>query len=148
MVSRIKAQSRFISLIMIAMMVVAGIAGAGVSSPEQAAAAGGSAPDLRFCMKYSSGATYGSAPVYLQQWNGSQWVHIRSGRTNTAGCGTWVDIQPSRYYLVQGYWTYSVGSAIYYYNGYTPAKWVGGSTCYDCVFSAGTGWVYGPYRMY
>ncbi len=113
-----------------------------------ASAAGTSAPDLRFCMSYANGTAYASKPVYLYRFDtGSRkWVHYRSGTTAANGCATWRDVRPNTHHYVQGHWSYWVGGTGYYYNGNTGSAWVGNA--WDGQYSAGHGYVYGPYRLY
>jgi hypothetical protein len=107
--------------------------------------AGGSANDVYVCMRYAAGAVYANKPLFLYRWNGSQWVHIRSGSTNSSGCGTWVDVGSNAYYLSQGYWTYRVGCAIYYLNGYSGYAWVGPAA--NRTVRLGNGSVGGAYYL-
>jgi hypothetical protein len=112
------------------------------ATPASAVAAG----NVTFCLKYNNGAAYASKPVYIYRWNGSSWGSpYRSGATNAQGCATWKNLPTSNHYATQGYWSYSVGSAGYYYNGWTGSAWL--SAAGGTVRQA-TGWVGGPYRLY
>ena len=115
-----------------------------VASTAPATASGTAAPDLRFCLAYSSGAVYASKPVILYRWNGSSWVKYRTGNSATNGCGTFVDVPANSYYKVQGYWSYTVGYTIYYYNGETPYGYIGAIA--DGQYQMPKGYIGGPYR--
>lgn len=111
-------------------------------SAAPAQAAGTSAPDLRFCMKYSNGSAYSAKPVYLYRYDFGQgkWISYRSGSTNTYGCATWRDVRPNTWHAVQGYWNYSVGYSMYAWEGWTQSVKVG--NVYDGQYNAGTGTAY------
>ena len=113
-----------------------------------ASAAGTSAPDLRFCMSYANGTAYASKPVYLYRFDQpmQKWVHYKTGTTGANGCATWRDVRANTWHYVQGYWSYSVGSAGYYYNGNTQSAWVG--SAFDGLYNAGHAYIRGPFRLY
>jgi hypothetical protein len=111
-----------------------------VLTATPASAAGGTAPDIYFCMKYNTGAAYANAPVYLYK-NG---VKVKDGRTNAAGCATWVDVSGNANYYVQGYWAYTIGWSGYAWNGYTKQYWVPNV---DTTYGFGTGWL-SHYQLY
>lgn len=113
-----------------------------------AEAAGGAAPDVRACLRYVNGTAYANKPLQLLVHDGSRWVSAgRNGYSNASGCGTFVDVPANRYYYIQGYWTYAVGSAGYYYLGNSNSVYVG--SVYDGLYTAGRlRDVNGPYRLY
>jgi hypothetical protein len=124
----------------------------GLSTPAQAA--GGTAPDLRVCMKYSNGSAYAGKLIYLYRHDGTNWANTgRSQTANSNGCTTFVDVLGGRWFYAQGWWSYSIYSAIemryyiYYYDGYSQSIWVPASTG-DRLTSDTSGVVHGPYRSY
>lgn len=112
------------------------------ATPASAASTG----NVTFCLSYNNGAPYASKPVYLYKANGSSWGnYYKSGSTNAQGCATWQNLPTSYAYLTQGYWTYTVGSAGYYYNGSTGSVVLGAG---GGTVRQASGWVAGPYRLY
>jgi hypothetical protein len=112
------------------------------AAPASAAATG----NVTFCLQYANGTAYASKPVYIYRWNGSTWGNpYRSGATNAQGCATWRNLPTGNHYATQGYWSYAVGSAGYYYNGWTGSAYLGGG---GGTVRQATGWVVGPYRLY
>lgn len=98
-----------------AALIATGATLAGPAAPAQAATS------VSFCFSWAAGAAYSSSPVYLHEWNGQQWVSIRSGRTNASGCATFSRTIANRYYIVQAY--KAVGDRSYgiaTYTGWTP----------------------------
>jgi hypothetical protein len=80
------------------------------TSPAAAPAAGGPSfagstllPDIRGCFQWTSGAYYKTQPVFLQYWNGTQWVSSRQAKTGTTGCIQFNDISVNKYYRLQAY---------------------------------------------
>jgi hypothetical protein len=71
------------------------------------------------CFVWSTGAAYSLKPVYLNYWNGSGWVNIRSGTTNASGCGTFRNVPANVYVNMQGYVALNNGTSITLWNGYT-----------------------------
>ncbi len=114
------------------------------SSPASAVAAG----NVTFCLKYAGGAPYAGKPVYLYKASSgaASWGPVfKTGTTNAAGCATWRSVPTGYSYATQGYWTYAVGSAGYYYNGWTGAAYLGTN---GGTVTQATGTVVGPYRLY
>jgi hypothetical protein len=75
------------------------------------------ASSLTFCFKWSTGAAYASQPVNLRSWNGSSWVVERNGRTNTAGCATFLNVPTSKYTTVNAYTVLANGQI---WSGWSP----------------------------
>lgn len=112
------------------------IVGGSLVSPSPGSAAATSAPDLKFCLKYSTDRAYASQPVALEWWDGNKWQKWRDGRSGADGCGTFRDVVPNYYYRVQGHWTRRTSErSMTIWSGPTPWVWVGnGPGLYD------TGW--------
>lgn len=90
------------------------------------------------CFQFSNGAAYANRPVNLQQWNGSRWVSVRSGKTNASGCGTFYNTSTGVYYTMSASLTENTGYWINQYSGWAPSYshtgsgngWVGTGTVY------------------
>lgn len=119
---------------------------ASILGATPAQAAGGSAPDLIVCLKYSNGTPYANKPLYLHRYDSTGWAYTqRSTTANSSGCGRFNDVLTNHYFYVQGYWTYQIGYSWFYYNGNSAVKGVG--NVYDGQYQAGTGYVQGPYQL-
>jgi len=143
-----KSRSNLLTRTLTATLVALGALASLLLMAPSASAAGTSAPDLKFCMSYSNGTAYAAKAVYLYRFDQptQKWIHYKSGTTGANGCATWRDVRANTWHYVQGYWTYSVGSAGYYYNGNTQAAWVGNA--WDGLYSAGHAYIGGAYRLY
>jgi len=97
---------------------------------QSVVAALGPAPDVFTCLRYSpEQVAYKTAPLYLYFWNGREWAYAqRNGATNAGGCATFRDVQPNRYYLVQGYWSQRIGLDYVIYSGVSGHAYVGNAS--------------------
>ncbi len=123
-------------------LATAAIVLASLLTATPASAAGTAAPDLSFCFKQSNGLVYGNSPVHLYLANGA---HVKAGKTNAAGCGTFVDVKANTGYYVRAYFSYWVGSAGYVWDGRTVSGWTGNAA--NTTYKLPTGTAY-HYRIY
>ena len=122
-----KVRTALISLV--AMM---GIGIGGLAGNEGTASA---ASGVSFCFGWAdTGAAYANYPVYLEAWQGGQWVVIRNGHTNAQGCGLFRDTPTNVHLLVQA----SLVAGGRRFDGYTPNY----SSLGSGGAQLGTGWVY------
>jgi hypothetical protein len=105
-----------------------------LSPSEPVFAALGSAPDVFTCLRYAAEQTpYRTAPLYLWYWDGQKWEYAqRQGASAANGCATFRDVQPNRYYLVQGHWQVRSGLNYTIYSGTSGYAYVGDA--YDGVY--------------
>lgn len=91
-----------------ATLVAATVAGGAVVTAPAADAATG----VSSCFRWNSnnGTAYAGQPVYLMQYNGSQWVAIRKGKTGANGCSTFGNTPANAYLTVQAYVVLNSGS--------------------------------------
>ena len=105
-------------------------------SAGTASAAGGTAPDVRACFKYSATSAY-RGPASLYRWTGSTWSKIRSATTNAYGCVQFNDVMPNRAYAVTAYkQTGTAASGIFAHDGAT--GWGYTQSGYDRLLNLGT----------
>lgn len=96
------------------------------------------ATSVSACFKWTTGAAYASQPVQLLQWNGSRWVTVRNGKTNSSGCGTFYNTSVGTYYTFAASVTHNTGYYLNSYRGYAPhASHTGHGNS-----NVGTGYVY------
>jgi len=70
------------------------LAGFAAVAPQIAQEAGAShtTVNVNSCFKYANGTAASGFNLQLYKWSGSSWVHYKSGKTGTNGCGTFYGV--------------------------------------------------------